>query len=97
MAPLRLETGRYEGLPVDERKCPLSVYVEDEKHVLLQRDKYDTIRENIFQKAVTIRQNFYALSGNEKIIFLFSDQNMIRACAKACFMILQRRTTFLHK
>ena len=97
VAPLQLETGRYEGLPVDERKCPFCrVYVEDEKHVLLhvQCDKYDTIRENLFQKAVTILQTFYALSDDDKIIFFFPNQNMIRACAKACFMILQRRTAF---
>ena len=80
VAPLRLETGRYEGLPVDERKCPFCrVHVEDEKHVLLQCEKYDTIRENLFQKAVTVRRNFYDLPDDEKIVFLFSDQNMIRA------------------
>ena len=55
VAPLRLETGRYEGLPADERKCPFCwVHVEDEKHVLLQCKKYNTIRENLFQKAVTV-------------------------------------------
>ena len=98
VAPLRLETGRYEGLPVDERKCPFCrVHVEDEKHVLLQCGKYDTIRENLFQKAVTVRRNFYYLPDDEKLVFLFSDQNMIRACAKACFMILQRRAAFLYK
>ena len=49
VAPLRLETGRYEGLPDDELKCPFCrVYVEDEKQVLLQCDKCDTIRRNLF-------------------------------------------------
>ena len=98
IAPLRHETGRYEGLPVDERKCPFCrVHVEDEKHVLLQCEKYDTKRENLIQKAAAIRQNFYAFSDDEKLIILFSDQNMIRACAKVCFMILQRRSAFLYK
>ena len=36
VAPLRLETGRYEGLEVDQRICPIChSSVEDEKHVLL--------------------------------------------------------------
>ena len=83
VAPLRPETGRYKGLPVDERKCPFyRVHVEDEKHGLLQCEKYDTIGENLFQKAVTARRNFYDLSDDEKIVFLFSEENIIRACAK---------------
>ena len=87
VAPLRLETGRYEGLPADERKCPFCrVHVEDEKHVLLQ-----------CQKAVNVRRNFYDLPDNEKLVFLFSDQNMIRDRAEACFTILQRRAAFLYK
>ena len=94
VAPLRLETGRYEGLPVDERKCPFCrVHVKDEKHV----KNMTPLRENLFQKAVTVRRNFYDLSDDEKIVFLFSDQNMIRVCAKACFMILHCRAAFLYK
>ena len=73
------------------------MHVEDEKHVLLQREKYDTIRENLFQKAVIVRRNFYDLPDDEKIVFLFSDENMNRVYAIACFMILPRRAAFLYK
>ena len=37
VAPLRIETGRYERLPVHERTCPMcNTYVETEEHVLLE-------------------------------------------------------------
>ena len=36
VAPLLLETGRYEGLPVNKRICPFCrVYVENETHVII--------------------------------------------------------------
>ena len=31
VAPLRIETGRYEGLHISQRVCP--AYVEDEYHI----------------------------------------------------------------
>ena len=49
VAPLRLETGRYEGLSVSDRICPFCrVHVEDETHVLLNCGKYYPIRKNSF-------------------------------------------------
>ena len=44
-APIRLETGRYEGLDVSERVClSCESVVEDEKHVLVQCPLYDDLR-----------------------------------------------------
>jgi hypothetical protein len=37
VAPLRIETGLYEGLPIDSRLCPFCVnLVEDEFHTLFK-------------------------------------------------------------
>ena len=52
VAPLRIETGRYERLGVNERLCfncsKLGInVVEDEKHVLLQCPVYADIRQSI--------------------------------------------------
>ena len=33
IAPLRIETGRYENKPLEQRKCPFCVEVESETHV----------------------------------------------------------------
>ena len=41
-APIRLETGRYEGLPVHDRVCPYCLdVIEDEYHVLCECPLYD--------------------------------------------------------
>jgi hypothetical protein len=46
VAPLRIETGRFEGLPVEQRFCPFCrTHVEDEFHVIMQCDKYNDIRD----------------------------------------------------
>lgn len=45
VAPLRLETGRYERLQLDERFCfHWANKVESEKHVLLECPLYDDLR-----------------------------------------------------
>ena len=47
VAPLRLETRRYEGLPVHERICPFCrTYDENELHVIIKCETY----ENHFKK-----------------------------------------------
>lgn len=98
VAPLRLETGRYEGLSVNDRKCPFClVHVESEIHVLLNCEQYSGIRESLFQKAITVCPDFNVLSDVEKLIFLFSNHCMVRACAKACWLILQRRSSLLYR
>ena len=98
VAPLRLETGRYEGLPVHERICTFcQTNVENELHVIIKDETYETIRESLFQKARVLYPDFNILTDEEKKIFLFSNQSMIRECAKTCWLILQRRSALLYK
>ena len=49
-APIRLETGRYESLPVSQRKCFNCDCVENEEHVLVNCPLYDDIRFELFNK-----------------------------------------------
>ena len=61
VAPIRLETGRYEGLPVEERVCPLcGVETENEQHVLLNCVYYNHIRNELFD----------TINANATLIFL---------------------------
>ena len=49
VAPLRVETGRYENIPFKDRLCFNCLdTVEDEIHVLLECPLYCDIRANIF-------------------------------------------------
>ena len=50
VAPIRLETGRYEGLEERERLCPFCQdVVESELHVLVECPFYADLRENLFK------------------------------------------------
>ena len=49
VAPIRLESGRYEHLPEDQRLCPFcNDCVESELHVLLNCDIYSDIRNGLY-------------------------------------------------
>ena len=91
VAPLRIETGRYEGLHQSRRVCPFCPdYVEDEYHVIFDCDLYNELRQELFQTAVIHNPFFANMPNEDKFIFLFSNPLMIRLCAKTCFLILQR-------
>ena len=55
VAPLRIETGRYVNLPVDERICPFCKNcVETEMHVLLECFLYSQFRNVIYERAQSL-------------------------------------------
>lgn len=99
VAPIRIETGRYEGLPEESRICSFCDIntIENELHVILYCPIYNDIRQVLFAKAYACNFNFYSLSDYDKYCFLFSNPDMIRSCAKTCFSILQRRQFLLCK
>ena len=97
VAPIRLETGRYEHLAVEQRLCHFCNVVEDEPHVILEYSHYEDLRRVLFSRAAVILPNFNDLNANEKISFLFSNPDMIRICAKTCFKILQKRNATFYR
>ena len=100
VAPIRVETGRYERLPVPERICFLcKTCVEDELHVLLicplyseLRHKYhDNLRDNginMHEKPPKTQFSFILIDANEKLI---------RLSAKYCYEVLTHRRNALYK
>ena len=97
VAPLRIESGRFENIPLEERKCLFCNVIESESHALLDCILYTDLRSELFAKAQAVNEEFIFLSAEHKLIFLFSNHNMIRHCAKTCFNILQRRAFYLCK
>ena len=96
-APTAIETGRYKGLNVMERKCfNCQESVEDEVHVLLHCPQYTSLRNKLFSKAGDIRNDFYSLDDNEKISFILSDPSIVKESAKTCYMILNKRRSLLY-
>ena len=98
IAPLRLETGRYEQLDINDRKCPFCKHdIETEMHALLKCKEYVDIRNILFEQASSIESNFSDFTDIEKVEFLFSNERMIRSSAKTCFNILKKRNSLLYK
>ena len=91
VAPIRIETGRYEGLTEDLRLCPFCNAMENEMHVILSCQGYDDIREPLVTKALNCETNFYSPSEENQFVLLFSSPDLVRICAKTCATILQRR------
>ena len=89
VAPIRLETGRYERLAVNNRICPLcNREVENEVHVLLKCPQYTDIRQTLFDKAREINNGFPMLNDENKLIFLFFNSSIVREIANSCHLIL---------
>ena len=98
VAPLRLETGRYENLAVNQRTCfNCKESVESEQHVLLKCPLYEDLREFVYNEAFSINSSFYSLSDEGKLKFLFTSNYLIKTVAKTCKDILDRRRRFLYR
>ena len=82
VAPIRIETGRFENLEVSQRLCRFCNFVEDEIHVILHCDADNDLRNILITKASSLFPTFNNLTENDKMKFLFSHPNMTRLCAK---------------
>ena len=100
VAPIRIETGRYERLSVSERICfHCKSCVEDELHVLLNCPLYDELRSNFYQSLQVIGINMDEKSPISQFNFILNslDEKLIRMSAKFCCEILTRRRKALYK
>ena len=97
VAPIRIETGRYENLKENERVCPFCNCIEDEVHVLLYCNLYANVRQSLFDKAVSINSAFPTLNDDDKLSFILSNVSMARFSAKTCNDILNIRSFYLCK
>ena len=70
--------------------------IEDEAHVLFRCPLYSTFRDHLFNIACTFNGHILSFNDNQKLVFLFSDFNMIRICAKTCNLILNERRNVLY-
>ena len=97
VAPIRLETSRYEGLAEEERVCPLCQNgTENEEHVLLNCPYYNDIRDDMFEMIVSNDDSFEDLLPCDKFIFILSHPLYLKICAKTCDLILQKRRELLY-
>jgi len=72
--PLRVETGRYSNIPLQNRLCENCIdLVEDETHFIIHCTLYRDQRQTLFEKAIEMCPNFPMLSDKDKMCFLFND------------------------
>jgi hypothetical protein len=74
VAPIRIETGRYERLNVTDRICNIcdnhDNEIEDEKHVIMKCTLYNDLRETLFSDASDVSSDFNNFS-LEETCFVF--------------------------
>ena len=96
-APIRIETGRYERLNINERVCMICKdVVEDEKHVLTECPLYCDLRQDLYSVLAGYSVEFNDMSDMAKTVFILSckDVRTCRICAKYCYILLERRKHF---
>ncbi len=77
VAPLRLETGRYDNTDEADRVCfQCADIIESEEHVILHCPLYDDVRKVIFDQAENVNPDFINMISEEKLIFLLSNTNI---------------------
>jgi hypothetical protein len=98
VAPIRTETGRYENLNVNDRACFNCLNcIEGEEHVLLKMSIVHLYkRGTIYTQSRGVFNGFDNLSDKEKFCILFTDINMVKYTAKACFNILKQMKVLMY-
>ena len=97
VAPIRIETGRYEGLPEEQRLCPhCSDVVESEFHVILKCTLYNEIRESLFRTVSDRNHNFVTMDDESKFGFLLSNGDVCGHVARALYDILEKRLRYVY-
>ena len=85
---LRIETGRYENIPRNERICHFctSNKIEDENHFLLDCKAYSQIRDIFFSKLETKIPDFKSLSHDTLISLLMNSSDYLINCQLVSFI-----------
>ncbi len=74
VAPLRLETGRYENTDEVDRVCfQCAVIIESEEYVILHCPLFDDLRKVMFDQAENVNPDFINMMSKEKFMFLLSN------------------------
>ena len=96
-APLRIETGRYENLTVDQRtcfRCPDAV--EDEEHVITVCPLYTDLRNQLYVRCRELSPIFDGMTRREKMYFIMKDAEIAKDSARTLCAILHTRRSALY-
>ncbi len=91
--PIRVETGRYENVPLKDRICKVcsSGKIEDEQHVLIECELYNDLRYKLFQHMNVLDKEFTVIPPFEQFKRIMSTTNVQYVLAQFIFKLIQRR------
>ena len=100
VAPIRLETGRYERgkyLPVKERTCYFcDNIVESELHVILECPLYNDLREEMFHHCNSQLPNFNDMERVQQLNFILGAECICQNSTIFLNALLKRRRSFVY-
>ena len=96
VAPIRIETGRYERLPLESRLCSQCNSVENECHIICDCPLYEDLRNTLFEYAKPVIQNFETLNSQDKMCAVLSNTARVKYTAKVLHENLVRRRSFIY-
>ena len=90
---IKVETGRYENVPLPERSCTFCSdgSIEDEIHVLLHCELYNDIRYRLLQHMNSLIENFNELPPVTQYCTIMTTSSCQYILAKYLFKMMKRR------
>ena len=85
VAPIRIETERYERLASEDRKCINCDAIESEKHVICVRPLYKDLWNSLFERAKPVIHNFALLNSEEKMSAVLSNKHLVKTTAQILY------------
>ncbi len=98
VAPIRIETGRYEGMEEKGRICLLCDHniIESECHVSMSCPAYNELLGELLTHAAQFESNFNNLNDDEKFVLLFSATDVfIRRRPALIFLLAEEKCCIL--
>ncbi len=85
---MRIETGRWQGKPLEERLCVLCNVgiVKDEFHLLCECQSYTALREKLFKSINECHPGLGDMELREKFIYILKHENrkLVKFLIKTC-------------
>ena len=95
--PIRIETGRFTNLKINERICQFCNLreIEDEIHFIFDCELYTPTRQDFFNKIAIEVDDFYNMNNLDRLKLF--NTSYVRQFAKFLQKIFQERKSFEHK
>ncbi len=89
-APLRIETGRFENMNIEEQVCQIcnTDIIEDEMHFIMWRNAHQQSRHKLLIVAEHTIEGFSRLSLEDKFEILMTNPPLCSVTARACHNML---------